>query len=398
MDRRQLRCFLALGEHLQFTRAAQAIGLTQPGMSYQLASLEADLGLTLISRVGRQVHFTPSGGLLFRELKRLCLGYRDLLTACRAAAPGERRGEADVLPDFRRLQAFLVLARRLNFTKAAAELNLTQSALSYRITELERAMGCRLFLRSSRVVELTEGGYACFRMVEPLLLAYEEVLRRCQCLASQEAGSLTLGFLGGIEMYYLPGILREFARIQPATQVQMRYLTLAAMMPAILGGEIDCGFTILFDHAYPEGVEVVPLRQERRLVMVAPDHPLARAGSLRLKDLKGFQLLSLSSELSGYGMDFDRQLFARHGLDHDKALLFSDFPSFVVAIESGQGVAIQPRDTTDGHGGQRLVGVELEDPEMAFEYALAWAIPGDRQGLQAFCDLAVAMIPGANPG
>lgn len=200
MDRRQLRCFLAVGEHLQLTRAAHSIGLTQPGVSYQLASIEELLGVALLKRTGKHLSLTPAGDLLYRELRRLCLEYAHALADCRSHSdgePSETPGQERALPDFRRLRCFQANARCLNFTKAAKEMCLTQSALSYQITQLEATVGRVLFLRSSRVVALTSTGHHFFRFVEPFLQEYEAVVRRCQGLKDQVGGSLILGYVGG---------------------------------------------------------------------------------------------------------------------------------------------------------------------------------------------------------
>ncbi|WP_005037756.1 LysR substrate-binding domain-containing protein [Holophaga foetida] len=382
MDRRQLKCFLAVGEHLHYTRAARAIGLSQSGVSYQLASIEASLGLTLMAKVGKGIHLSPAGSLLYRELRRICLEYARGVAECCGVPSGD-----EGLPDFPRLRCFLVAAKWRSFTKAAQEVCLTQSAFGYQIAELEKAVGCRLFDRSSRVVELSEAGYGFFRLAEPLLRDYEDLLRRCQCLAAQEGGQLTLGFLGGLEMRFLPQVLRRFSSAFPATQVQMRYTPLARMFEAILGGEIDCGFTMLFEHAHPEGIHVEPLAQDRMLAMVAPDHPLARRRSLRLEELHGQPLVSLGDEMSRPGVDWHRAIFARHGLDYGRAEFVPDFPSLLLAVEMGRGIAIQPRETTDQHGGGRLRAIELEDPELTFEYAMAWPTQGARPELQVLLEL-----------
>ena len=64
MDLKQLQYFLAVAKHLNFSRAAEALYISQPTLSYQIAELEKELGTTLFVRDRRKVFLTPAGGAL----------------------------------------------------------------------------------------------------------------------------------------------------------------------------------------------------------------------------------------------------------------------------------------------------------------------------------------------
>jgi DNA-binding transcriptional LysR family regulator len=64
---RDLECFMGIVEHRSFGRAADALGMTQPGLSRRIAVLERDLGMSLISRARRQIELTAAGDVLARE-------------------------------------------------------------------------------------------------------------------------------------------------------------------------------------------------------------------------------------------------------------------------------------------------------------------------------------------
>lgn len=75
MDLRQLRAFCAVAEKGSFTLAAQALRLSQPSVSFQIHSLEQELGTTLFDRQSRQTTITPSGKILYeyaRKILKLC--------------------------------------------------------------------------------------------------------------------------------------------------------------------------------------------------------------------------------------------------------------------------------------------------------------------------------------
>lgn len=72
------------------------------------------------------------------------------------------------LPPLAWLRAFEATARHLSFTRASQELNLTQSAVSQHVRSLETLLGCNLFVRKTRALELTlEGKPICRACVKP---------------------------------------------------------------------------------------------------------------------------------------------------------------------------------------------------------------------------------------
>lgn len=71
MDIKQLQYFLAVAEHLNFSRAAEALYISQPTLSYRIAELEKELGATLFLRDRRKVILTPAGGALLPLAHRM---------------------------------------------------------------------------------------------------------------------------------------------------------------------------------------------------------------------------------------------------------------------------------------------------------------------------------------
>jgi DNA-binding transcriptional LysR family regulator len=71
MELRQLRYFVTVAEELHFRRAADRLQITQPALSKQIASLEQELGVQLLSRTKRTVQFTPAGQVFFEQAQQL---------------------------------------------------------------------------------------------------------------------------------------------------------------------------------------------------------------------------------------------------------------------------------------------------------------------------------------
>ena len=95
------------------------------------------------------------------------------------------------LPD---LQAFLAVAKKRSFTKAAAKLGVSQSALSHTIRELEERLGVRLLTRTTRSVSATDTGERMLRTIAPRLEEIETELASLSELREKPAGLAPAGF------------------------------------------------------------------------------------------------------------------------------------------------------------------------------------------------------------
>ncbi len=112
IELRHLRYFLAVAEAAHFTRAAEAIYVSQPTLSQQIKQLEADLGTTLFDRIGKRVMLTEAGKILQAHAQRI---FTELEQAQQAIQEleGLQRGELAVGEDVCRILGFDSKAFRL---------------------------------------------------------------------------------------------------------------------------------------------------------------------------------------------------------------------------------------------------------------------------------------------
>ena len=126
------------------------------------------------------------------------------------------------------LQAFVAVADRLSFTRAAAELNRTQATVSLQVKRLEDRLGILLFRRSTARVELTAGGASFLPDARRILALSEEVLAR---LSEQRmAGWVRLGVMEDYGTKLLPRLLAGAAEQFPLVQVEMEIGLTARML------------------------------------------------------------------------------------------------------------------------------------------------------------------------
>ena len=131
--------------------------------------------------------------------------------------------------DISTIRCFVSVARCLNFTKAARECHITQTAMSKKINSLENELGAALFYRDNRQVELTPAGIEFLSRSGVLLEAYADAVYHTQNVANGFESSLKLG-IGVYEHLILHNVLSQYASVFPKADIicsQFLYKALA---------------------------------------------------------------------------------------------------------------------------------------------------------------------------
>ncbi|MGB9660770.1 MAG: LysR family transcriptional regulator [Moorellaceae bacterium] len=88
MTLHQLECFIAVAEHMSFTKAAESLLIAQSALSHQISRLEKKIGAPLFFRDRRSVRLTPAGEVFLPEAIRIVNSYQEALQKAREAASG----------------------------------------------------------------------------------------------------------------------------------------------------------------------------------------------------------------------------------------------------------------------------------------------------------------------
>jgi DNA-binding transcriptional LysR family regulator len=198
--------------------------------------------------------------------------------------------------ELRHLRYFVAVAEELNFTRAAANLHVAQSAVSAQIRSLEGAVGVPLFERSSRRVDLTAAGRVFLDGARETLERLDEVTRQVRRVGRAEAGELAIGFIGSQSHEWLPQVLRRFRQKYPAVDVTLTELVPSQQMEALLLHRLDVGIIGVIDGKPPPGIQIESITEERPVAAVPNDHPFAHRESLRLEELKSEPFIFTSRE------------------------------------------------------------------------------------------------------
>ena len=122
-----------------------------------------------------------------------------------------------------KLDYFVCAARHRNFTKAAKECGVAQSAISQQIASLESELNCQLFRRNGRSVELTPQGEQLFEDAKRLQTMYQQAIQRAQAASHQQGEHLlTIGISGLESASVLRGYISQWKKAHPQMEVKLQ--------------------------------------------------------------------------------------------------------------------------------------------------------------------------------
>lgn len=241
----------------------------------------------------------------------------------------------------RQLKTFLVVARTGNVTRAAAELHLSQSAVSDQLQALEGDLAITLFERSNRGLTLTVAGDT-LRTYAAELLALAEDARSAVADAAGAAGAtLTIGALETIAAARLSAFIADFSRSHPAISLQVKIAGSGELRRKIEDGEIDLGF------AFSNGTRSnrlvsVRIADEPLVLITPPEGASARQPAPTVEDLSSEPFIATENGCV-YRHLFDRA-FAEAGIARPRlAAEVDSIGTICRLVANGAGNGLVPR-------------------------------------------------------
>ncbi|MBP2315911.1 LysR family transcriptional regulator [Azospirillum soli] len=279
------------------------------------------------------------------------------------------------LPSMSLLSAFEAAARHQSFTAAAAELNLTQSAVSRQIRALEDMLGSELFVRERQTVRLTLAGETYAQQVREALQHISTATLNFR--ANPRGGTLNLAILPTFGTRWLAPRLPGFVAEHPGITVN---LTTRLAPFDFQVDQVDAA--IHFGAPEWPGAELDLLMRETVVPACSPDL-LARHRFAKPKDLLNAPLLHLVSRPDAWERWFEAMDVRPDGV---RGMLIDQFATAAQAATAGMGVALLPKFLIESELARGDLVEALHGPvESAGRYYLAW--PTKRESyppLQAF--------------
>ncbi|RKJ95127.1 LysR family transcriptional regulator [Alicycliphilus denitrificans] len=259
------------------------------------------------------------------------------------------------------LHLFLSVVEEQQISRAAMREHIAISTATKRIQDLEEIAGAQLLRRTSKGVVPSPAGEVLARYLRQLFSNLNALRDEINAFTEGVRGEVKVAAGRSIIIPFLARELAEYARDYPHVEVIVHELESAQAVQAVAQGEADLGVFEKTPELDLSGVDVVPYREDRLVVLVHRDHPLAERSKVTIEELLSQETLIVS----GLMLEEFRMHARRLGQEFRPASQVKSAGVAISLAQAGFGVTIQP---------ECLLRVALFDEVAVVELAEPWAV------------------------
>ncbi|HEY3423860.1 MAG TPA: LysR family transcriptional regulator [Negativicutes bacterium] len=287
--------------------------------------------------------------------------------------------------DFRQLRYFIAVAKHLNFTQAAKELFIVQSAVSRQILELEKQLDLKLFIRDGKEIHLTAAGKVFLVEACAVIARSEEAIEKARLVASGKGGTLKIGFLAAAVVNNLPDWLKSFRHDYPNVTLSVNQVHSWPLTDHLLTGKLDIGFMRSFSTKKIPQITCRMLYQEQICLAVHCDNALASQTSIDLSALANEHFVCLNRQGAPGLFDLAVQLCTNRGFSPRIVNQAQHVETVLIMVDAGIGVAIMPRSyQTFAKPSTHFIDIEGDDT--LIDLVVAWNKENSNLSLPLFLE------------
>ena len=242
----------------------------------------------------------------------------------------------------RQLRIFEAVARHGSISRAAAELHLTQPAVSMQMKQLESLLGLTLVEQVGKRLTLTQAGTELREHARDIALRVVDLAAAMDQLRGLERGQLRLAVVSTAN-YFLPGVIADFSRHHPGVRISLQVANRETVLAALAANTADLAIT----GRPPDSAEIVAQHfMDNPLVVIAPPgHALVGQGTVPLARLAR-ETLVLREPGSGTRAALERH-FAAHGLVIRPGCELGTNEALKQAVRAGLGLGMVSMQTIE---------------------------------------------------
>jgi len=275
-------------------------------------------------------------------------------------------------PSLRQIRYFTAVANAGQVSRAAMDLNVSQSAVTAAVKQLEEIIGVRLFDRHAGGVTLTYEGNLFLDHAVHISAAVDEAVRLPSRMRDNVTGTLRMAMTYTVAGYYLPPFLARFARNFPNIEVQIAEAPRGEIEEGLVTGQFDLAVMLTSNIVNQEGIAYDTLLRSRRRLWLPAQHPLLKNPSISLQDVSEQPYIMLTVDEAS---NTAQRYWNRTRYRPKTILRTSSVEAVRSMVANGMGVTVlsdmvyRPWSLD----GRRVEVVSLADRVPSMDVGLAWA-------------------------
>lgn len=238
----------------------------------------------------------------------------------------------------KQIEAFLAVARTLNFSQAADAVHLSQPALSANIRRLEQVVGARLFDRDTRTVALSAVGREFHEIASGITYQVRHGLDHMHEIVAGSLGHLNIAVAPSVAASFLPNVLVKYKAAYPQIKVTLYDVMTDAGIDMVRSGNADIALM-------PQQPEAGDLQQhvlfrDPLVVLCATGHPLSSRENLNWADILSHDLIVREHDSSVHQLL--KMQYLRHGKILEPSFMVNNVGTALGLIAAGLGIGVVP--------------------------------------------------------
>lgn len=273
--------------------------------------------------------------------------------------------------DIMDVEAFVSLARTLNFTKSAEMMFVSQSSFSRRISLLEEELGVTLFLRDRRSVSLTSEGQLLLKDAIALMEQYQVTMYRMRKVKQEQNGCIRIGFLDHEGTEILIEGIHRFREKHPDINVNLSDYDETEIRTALLSGKIDFAYMAKNEIDFVENIHYTELFSARMCIATKKGTPLSQNDYISIKDLTEESFIMVNREKVRKGAAELNGFCLKDGLNPKISSYVGKFSNIPILVECDKGIAFLP-ESAKNKIPDNISLIPLKEPELLATTVIAW--------------------------
>lgn len=299
----------------------------------------------------------PASVRLFPNLKAL-VERRKLGASC-LLAPSAAMSRINL----HSMQILASVAATKSLTRSAAELNMTTSAVSKRVAELEARFGTPLLIRHATGVRLTAAGEVVAQCADDLMTRVAEMTQEIADLLARQSGEVRIMSNIAAILLGLLDDVKQFRASHPGIRVLVSEGNSPETAEAVKKNQVDIGVCVRTD--FVKGLACRPYRQTRLVVVMPDTHPLAARTVISPKELQGYPLVWKPPV--DLGIEDGPKARQSSDLGSQVGLAIRSFEVVLHTISEGAGIAVVPNVAVPRNRPEGLAIAQLSAGVSQFE-------------------------------